>query len=130
MNLIDRGLVELHRPVIARYCQPVAEIPGSFRPAHRLEVITHCYPLGQLPQGRPAEFGAEFRLAEKNDLAQVVLVVGNIPIGGFGEDGDVVIEPAAEIQAVTVGADGLTVASKMNNTVKLSGSGVRPSLRQ
>lgn len=55
-------------------------------------------------------------IAKSYDLAQVILVIGGIPITGYGEDGGIEIEPAAEIHAVTVGADGLTVASKQNNT--------------
>jgi hypothetical protein len=55
-------------------------------------------------------------IAKSYDLAQVVLVVGGVPIGGYGEDGGIEIAPVAPIHEVSVGADGLTVASKVNNT--------------
>lgn len=55
-------------------------------------------------------------LAKSYDLAKVQLVVGGVPIGGYGQDGGIEIAPAAPIHEVNTGADGLTVASKMNNT--------------
>jgi len=54
-------------------------------------------------------------LAKSYDLAKVILTVGGVPIGGYGEDGGVEIAPIAPIHEVSVGADGLTVASRMNN---------------
>jgi hypothetical protein len=55
-------------------------------------------------------------IAKSYDLSKVILVVGGVPIGGYGEDGGIEIEPIAPIHEVSVGADGLTVASKTNNT--------------
>tara|TARA_R110000824_G_scaffold30668_7_gene100632 strand:+ start:6821 stop:7273 length:453 start_codon:yes stop_codon:yes gene_type:complete len=55
-------------------------------------------------------------LAKEYDLSKVILTVGGIPIGGYGSDGGVVVEWVAPIYEVNVGADGLTVASKVNNT--------------
>lgn len=59
-------------------------------------------------------------IAKSYDLSQVILVVGGVPISGYGQDGGVEIAPLAPIQEVNVGADGLTVASKMNNTDALA----------
>ena len=55
-------------------------------------------------------------IAKSYDLSKVVLVVGGVPIGGYGQDGGIEIAPLAPIHEVSVGADGLTVASKTNNT--------------
>ena len=55
-------------------------------------------------------------LAKQYDLALVVCTVGGVPIGGYGADGGISIEPVAAINEVTVGADNLTVASKVNNS--------------
>ncbi len=55
-------------------------------------------------------------IAKSYDLAKVILVVGGVPIGGYGNDGGVEVEWLAPIFEVSVGADGLTVGSKQNNT--------------
>ena len=54
-------------------------------------------------------------LAKNYDLAKVILTVGGIPLGGYADDGGIDIAPLAPIHEVSVGADGLTVASRMNN---------------
>jgi len=55
-------------------------------------------------------------IAKHYDLSKVILVVGGIPITGYGDDGGIEVEPLAPMHEVSVGADGLTVASKTNNT--------------
>jgi hypothetical protein len=55
-------------------------------------------------------------IAKTYDLAKVILVVGGVPITGYGEDGGIEIEFTGPIHEVTEGADGLTVASKTNLT--------------
>ena len=49
------------------------------------------------------------------DLSKVILVVGTFKVGGYGEDGGIEIEQAADIGEVTVGADGESVFSRNNN---------------
>lgn len=49
------------------------------------------------------------------DLKWVILIVGGVAISGFGEEGGIEIEPAADIGDVTVGADGRAVMSRSNN---------------
>lgn len=55
-------------------------------------------------------------IAKSYDLSKVALTLAGVPLGGYGEDGGIEVEFQAPIHEVTVGADGLTVASKTNNT--------------
>ena len=58
------------------------------------------------------------------NIKACTLLIGGVPIGGFGEDGGVVHEWVADMSEVTVGADGEAAVSRINNddmmvTVKL-----------
>jgi hypothetical protein len=57
----------------------------------------------------------EGQLLKSYDLGIVQLVVGGIPIGGFGEDGGIEFESDSDLWEVNVGATGLTTFSKVNN---------------
>jgi hypothetical protein len=53
--------------------------------------------------------------ARTYDLNQVQLMIGGVVLGGYGADGGIEIAPTSDLYEVTTGADGLTVASRLND---------------
>lgn len=55
-------------------------------------------------------------IAKTYDLSAVICTVGLVVVGGYAEDGGLEFEQSADVFDVSVGATGLTTASKINNT--------------
>ncbi len=55
------------------------------------------------------------KVTKTYNLKTVLVTVGAVSVGGYGEDGGVVVEWDSDLFEVTVGADGETVHSRINN---------------
>lgn len=57
----------------------------------------------------------EGQLLKSYDLGTVQLIIGGIPIGGYGEDGGLEYEQSSALFEFNVGATGLVTASRLND---------------